>query len=167
MLTSPGDHLVTLTATNASGSSSRSKVVTLSLPPLASAGADRSIAFEADGQTSIRLDAARAAAAAPARIASLAWTTSAGTFEDSGTSTSTLERPTLRLSSGRGGISATLSLAVADDRGCTASDQMLVTVLSDLDGDSDGKIALLDDCPALANSSQAAASCMFRAARLS
>lgn len=153
--TTPGEREISLTVSNASGASTRRRSVTIRQPPLAFAGLDRLVAFEADGQTRVVLDGARVAAAAPARVASLRWTTSAGTFEDSGTTTSSLERPTLILASGRGGMVAALRLDVTDDAGCSATDQAFVAVLTDLDADGDGSLELLDNCPGLANASQA------------
>ena len=152
--TATGEHEISLTVSNASGASTRRRSVVVRQQPLAFAGLDRRIAFEADGQTRVSLDGARVAAAAPARIASLRWTTSVGSFDDTGTTASSLERPTLVVATGRGGMTAALRLEVTDDAGCTATDQASVVIVSDLDADGDGTIELVDNCPGLSNSSQ-------------
>lgn len=153
-IAAPGEHEVTLTASNAAGSSIARRTIVVRAPPLAHAGADRTVAFEPDGETRVTLETARAAAAAPARLASLTWTTTAGTFADTGTATTALERPTLVLASSRGGSSATLTLQAADDAGCVSSDSMTLRVRSDVDLDSDTWGDLVDNCPGLANSLQ-------------
>jgi PKD repeat protein len=151
----PGTHEVTLIASNASGSTSASLLVDVHQPPLADAGPPRLLAFEADGESVVSLDAARVAAAAPARLLGVTWTTSAGTFADTGTATSHLERPVLQFTSNRGGGSATLDLDVVDDRGCAASDSTTVAFLLDFDADSDTKREIVDNCPGITNALQA------------
>lgn len=151
----PGEHLVTLTVTNASGSATTDASVIVRQPPLAFAGGDRRIAFEPDGETRVALENARAIAAAPARLASIAWSTTRGVFADTGTTMSSLERPVLVLASGRGGLDATLSLSLQDDAGCVASDSAVIFVRADVDFDGDTYHELIDNCPGVPNSLQA------------
>lgn len=151
---SPGRYLVELAVANASGSTTSTREVVVRAPPLAFAGRDRRVAFEPDEQTRVELPDARAAAAPPARIASLEWTTDRGVFEDTAAPTSSLERPVLLLSSARGGFQVRLTLSVADDRGCVAQDSAVLSVLAGFDAEGDSHPEVLDNCPGLSNFTQ-------------
>ncbi len=150
----PGDHVVEMVATNASGSSTARRTIRARQSPLVHAGWDRVVAFEPDGETRLALEDARVAAAPPARIASLAWTTSVGIFEDSGTATSSLERPVLLAPTSRGGLAITLTVVATDTAGCLASDSATIRVRADVDLDGDTWSELVDNCPGLSNSLQ-------------
>lgn len=150
-----GRHRVVLTAFNAVGSSTVSREVLVRQPPFVDAGLDRVVVFEADGESTVVLEGARTAAAAPARVLQRTWTTSHGVFVDTGTEESALERPTLVASTGRGGLTLTVTLSATDDTGCTATDEATIRFLPDFDADGDTVDEFLDNCPGFSNFSQA------------
>ena len=150
----PGRYRVELTASNGSGQSSASVEILVRAPPLAFAGLDRRVAFEPDAETRVSLPDARAAAAPPARVAAIEWSTDRGVFADTGTAESALERPVLLLSSARGGFEARLGLRVTDDTGCVSEDESVVRVLAGFDADGDSHAEIVDNCPGLGNFTQ-------------